>query len=220
MNDLFFSLLSGWIIFYFAVFLPGPNTFFVASVGMGGNRHQIWGAAIGTAVGSFTWCLLATTGISILVSQLMGWGYSLLKGLASIYMLYLAYQIGKQYFNSQNELIKSTSEKNFFNSMRKAIIVAYTNPKAFAFWSALATIKFNENLTFHVALIFSIGSFFISAMNYSIIGHFFGMKKFSNYFNRSKNIVNLVFAGLFIFVAVEIWCNWVIIFCLIQRLLI
>jgi threonine/homoserine/homoserine lactone efflux protein len=205
MNDLFFSLLSGWIIFYFAVFLPGPNTFFVASVGMGGNRHQIWGAAIGTAVGSFTWCLLATTGISILVSQLMGWGYSLLKGLASVYMLYLAYQIGKQYFNSQNELIKSTSEKNFFNSMRKAIIVAYTNPKAFAFWSALVTIKFNENLTFHVALIFSIGSFFISAMNYSIIGHFFGMKKFSNYFNRSKNIVNLVFAGLFIFVAVEIW---------------
>ena len=205
MNDLFFSLLSGWIIFYFAVFLPCPNTFFVASVGMGGNRHQIWGAAIGTAVGSFTWCLLATTGISILVSQLMGWGYSLLKGLASVYMLYLAYQIGKQYFNSQNELIKSTSEKNFFNSMRKAIIVAYTNPKAFAFWSALATIKFNENLTFHVALIFSIGSFFISAVNYSIIGHFFGMKKFSNYFNRSKNIVNLVFAGLFIFVAVEIW---------------
>ena len=205
MNDLFFSLLSGWIIFYFAVFLPGPNTFFVASVGMGGNRHQIWGAAIGTAVGSFTWCLLATTGISILVSQLMGWGYSLLKGLASVYMLYLAYQIGKQYFNSQNELIKSTSEKNFFNSMRKAIIVAYTNPKAFAFWSALATIKFNENLTFHVALIFSIGSFFISAVNYSIIGHFFGMKKFSNYFNRSKNIVNLVFAVLFIFVAVEIW---------------
>jgi len=56
-----------------------------------------------------------------------------------------------------------------------------------------------------VALIFSIGSFFISAMNYSIIGHFFGMKKFSNYFNRSKNIVNLIFAGLFIFVAVEIW---------------
>jgi threonine/homoserine/homoserine lactone efflux protein len=205
MNDLFFSLLSGWIIFYFAVFLPGPNTFFVASVGMGGNRHQIWGAAIGTAVGSFTWCLLATTGISILVSQLMGWGYSLLKGLASVYMLYLAYQIGKQYFNSQNELIKSTSEKNFFNSMRKAIIVAYTNPKAFAFWSALATIKFNENLTFHVALIFSIGSFFISAMNYSIIGHFFGMKKFSNYFNRPKNIVNLIFSGLFIFVAVEIW---------------
>ena len=205
MNDLFFSLLSGWIIFYFAVFLPGPNTFFVASVGMGGNRHQIWGAAIGTAVGSFTWCLLATTGISILVSQLMGWGYSLLKGLASVYMLYLAYQIGKQYFNSQNELIKSTSEKNFFNSMRKAIIVAYTNPKAFAFWSALATIKFSENLTFQIALIFSIGSFFISAMNYSIIGHFFGMKKFSNYFNRSKNIVNLVFAGLFIFVAVEIW---------------
>ena len=199
------ALLSGWVVFYFAVFLPGPNTFFVASVGMSGNKYQIWGAAIGTAIGSFTWCLLATTGISFLISNLIGWGFTFLKILASLYMLYLAYQIGKQYFTSENQLIRSSNEKNFFYSLRKAIFVAYTNPKAFAFWSALATIKFSENLTLSIAFIFASGSFFISAMNYSIIGHFFGIEKFSNYFNRPKNLVNLIFAGLFIFVAVEIW---------------
>ena len=205
MYEVFLALLSGWVVFYFAVFLPGPNTFFVASVGMSGNKHQIWGAAIGTAIGSFTWCLLATTGISFLVSNIMGWGFYLLKVLASAYMIYLAYQIGKQYFTEQNQLIQSTKEKNFISSMKKAIIVAYTNPKAFAFWSALATIKFSDNLNFQIAFIFALGSFFISAMNYSIIGHFFGMKKFSNYFTRPKNVINLIFAGLFLFVAVEIW---------------
>jgi len=205
MYEVFLALLSGWLVFYFAVFLPGPNTFFVASVGISGNKHQIWGAAIGTAIGSFTWCLLATTGISFLISNLIGWGFTFLKILASLYMLYLAYQIGKQYFSNENQLIKSSNEKNFFYSMRKAVIVAYTNPKAFAFWSALATIKFSDNLSFKIALIFAIGTFFISAMNYSIIGYFFGIKKFSNYFNRPKNIVNLIFSGLFIFVAVEIW---------------
>ena len=205
MYEVFLALISGWVVFYFAVFLPGPNTFFVASVGMSGNKHQIWGAAIGTAIGSFTWCLLATTGISFLISNLIGWGFTFLKILASLYMLYLAYQIGKQYFSNENRLIKSSNEKNFFYSMRKAVIVAYTNPKAFAFWSALATIKFSDNLSFKIALIFAIGTFFISAMNYSIIGYFFGIKKFSNYFNRPKNIVNLIFSGLFIFVAVEIW---------------
>ena len=205
MYEVFLALLSGWVVFYFAVFLPGPNTFFVASVGMSGNKHQIWGAAIGTAIGSFTWCLLATTGISFLVSNIMGWGFYLLKILASAYMIYLAYQIGKQYFTEQNQLIQSTKEKNFISSMKKAIIVAYTNPKAFAFWSALATIKFSDNLNFQIAFIFALGSFFISAMNYSIIGHFFGMKKFSNYFTRPKNVINLIFAGLFLFVAVEIW---------------
>ena len=205
MYEVFLALLSGWVVFYFAVFLPGPNTFFVASVGMSGNKHQIWGAAIGTAIGSFTWCLLATTGISFLVSNIMGWGFYLLKVLASAYMIYLAYQIGKQYFTDQNQLIQSTNEKNFISSMKKAVIVAYTNPKAFAFWSALATIKFSDNLNFQIALIFALGSFFISAMNYSIIGHFFGMKKFSSYFTKPKNFINLVFAGLFLFVAVEIW---------------
>lgn len=205
MYEVFLALLSGWVVFYFAVFLPGPNTFFVASVGMSGNKHQIWGAAIGTAIGSFTWCLLATTGISFLVSNIMGWGFYLLKILASAYMIYLAYQIGKQYFTDQNQLIQSTNEKNFMSSMKKAVIVAYTNPKAFAFWSALATIKFSDNLNFQIALIFALGSFFISAMNYSIIGHFFGLKKFSSYFTRPKNFINLIFAGLFLFVAVEIW---------------
>jgi threonine/homoserine/homoserine lactone efflux protein len=205
MYEVFLALLSGWIVFYFAVFLPGPNTFFVASVGMSGDKHQIWGAAIGTAIGSFTWCLLATTGISFLISNIMGWGFYLLKVLASTYMVYLAYQIGKQYFSDQNQLIQSTNEKNFISSMKKAVIVAYTNPKAFAFWSALATIKFSDNLNFQIAFIFALGSFFISAMNYSIIGHFFGMKKFSNYFTRPKNFINLIIAGLFIFVAVEIW---------------
>lgn len=205
MYEVFLALLSGWVVFYFAVFLPGPNTFFVASVGMSGNKHQIWGAAIGTAIGSFTWCLLATTGISFLVSNIMGWGFYLLKVLASAYMIYLAYQIGKQYFTDQNQLIQSTNEKNFMSSMKKAVIVAYTNPKAFAFWSALATIKFSDNLNFQIAFIFALGSFFISAMNYSIIGHFFGLKKFSSYFTRPKNFINLIFAGLFLFVAVEIW---------------
>ena len=205
MYEVFLALLSGWIVFYFAVFLPGPNTFFVASVGMSGDKHQIWGAAIGTAIGSFTWCLLATTGISFLISNIMGRGFYLLKVLASTYMVYLAYQIGKQYFSDQNQLIQSTNEKNFISSMKKAVIVAYTNPKAFAFWSALATIKFSDNLNFQIAFIFALGSFFISAMNYSIIGHFFGMKKFSNYFTRPKSFINLIFAGLFLFVAVEIW---------------
>ena len=184
MYEVFLALLSGWVVFYFAVFLPGPNTFFVASVGMSGNKHQIWGAAIGTAIGSFTWCLLATTGISFLVSNIMGWDYYLLKVLASAYMIYLAYQNGKQYFTEQNQLIQSTNEKNFISCMKKAIIVAYTNPKAFAFWSALATIKFSDNLNFQIAFIFALGSFFISAMIYSIIGHFFGLKKFLGYFTR------------------------------------
>ena len=56
MNEVVMALLSGWIIFYFAVFLPGPNTFFIASVGISGQKRQIWGAAVGTAIGSFTWC--------------------------------------------------------------------------------------------------------------------------------------------------------------------
>ena len=116
MNEITMALISGWIVFYFAVFLPGPNTFFVASVGISGQKKQIWGAAVGTAIGSFTWCLLATTGISFLISNLMGWGFILLKILASLYMIYLAYQIGSQYFSSENQLIKFPMREIFLTA--------------------------------------------------------------------------------------------------------
>ena len=47
MNEVVMALLSGWIIFYFAVFLPGPNTFFVASVGISGQKNKFGALQLG-----------------------------------------------------------------------------------------------------------------------------------------------------------------------------
>ena len=199
------NFLSAWGIFCLAVWLPGPNTFLAASIGIKGNLKLVCIASLGIAIGSAFWCFVATTGISLLIAQNLGVGFIFLKISASIYMFYLAYQSMRQYLFSNQDFIKNTSYLNNFEYFFKGLIITMTNPKAFAFWSALGLLKFQNPLALNEAVIFSIGTYFLSALSYSFMGYIFTIGNISNYLNKPKSIINLIFAGLFLFVGVEIW---------------
>ena len=199
------NFLSAWGIFCLAVWLPGPNTFLAASIGIKGNLKLVCIASLGIAIGSAFWCFVATTGISLLIAQNLGVGFIFLKISASIYMFYLAYQSMRQYLFTNQDFIKSTSYLNNFEYFFKGLITTMTNPKAFAFWSALGLLKFQNPLALNEAVIFSIGTYFLSALSYSFMGYIFTIGNISNYLNKPKSIINLIFTGLFLFVGIEIW---------------
>ena len=199
------NFLSAWGIFCLAVWLPGPNTFLAASIGIKGNLKLVCITSLGIAIGSAFWCFVATTGISLLIAQNLGVGFIFLKISASIYMFYLAYQSMRQYLFSNQDFIKNTRYVNNFEYFFKGLIITMTNPKAFAFWSALGLLKFQNPLALNEAVIFSIGTYFLSALSYSFMGYIFTIGNISNYLNKPKSIINLIFAGLFLFVGVEIW---------------
>ena len=199
------NFLSAWGIFCLAVWLPGPNTFLAASIGIKGNLKIVCITSLGIAIGSAFWCFVATTGISLIIAQNLGVGFIFLKISASIYMFYLAYQSMRQYLFTNQDFIKSTSYLNNFEYFFKGLITTMTNPKAFAFWSALGLLKFQNPLALNEAVIFSIGTYFLSALSYSFMGYIFTIGNISNYLNKPKSIINLIFAGLFLFVGVEIW---------------
>ena len=199
------NFLSAWGIFCLAVWLPGPNTFLAASIGIKGNFKLVCIASLGIAIGSAFWCFVATTGISLLIAQNLGVGFIFLKISASIYMFYLAYQSMRQYLFTNQDFIQSTSYLNNFEYFFKGLITTMTNPKAFAFWSALGLLKFQNPLALNEAVIFSIGTYFLSALSYSFMGYIFTIGNISNYLNKPKSIINLIFTGLFLFVGIEIW---------------
>ena len=66
------NFLSAWGIFCLAVWLPGPNTFLAASIGIKGNLKLVCITSLGIAIGSAFWCFVATTGISLLIAQNLG----------------------------------------------------------------------------------------------------------------------------------------------------
>ena len=200
-----YSLITAWGIFCLAVWLPGPNTFLAASIGIKGSVQTVFLTSLGIAIGSAFWCFLATTGISILFSQNLGFGFTILKILASAYMILLSYQSFKQFFYSKEDFIKDTkfsSNKEYFF---KGVLITMTNPKAFAFWSALAALKFQNPLSLYQATIFSLGTYVLSALSYTFMGYIFSIGNISNYLNKPRSLINLVFALLFLFVGIEIW---------------
>lgn len=203
--DVWFSLITAWGIFCLAVWLPGPNTFLAASIGIKGSIKKVFITSLGIAVGSAFWCFLATTGISILFSQNIGVGFVFLKILASGYMIYLSYQSLRQYLYSKEDFIKNTKFSSYRKYFLKGLIITMTNPKAFAFWSALSALKFQEPLSLNQAAIFSSGTYILSALSYTFMGYVFTIGNISNYLNKPKSLINLVFTLLFLFVGVEIW---------------
>ncbi|MDC0861468.1 LysE family translocator [Alphaproteobacteria bacterium] len=200
-----YSLITAWGIFCLAVWLPGPNTFLAASIGIRGSIQKVFITSLGIAVGSAFWCFLATTGISILFSQNLGLGFIGLKILASTYMLYLSYQSFKQFFHSKEDFIKNTTFSNNKEYFFKGLFITMTNPKAFAFWSALGALKFQDPLSFNEAAIFSLGTYILSTLSYTFMGYIFTIGNISNYLNRPRSLVNLIFSILFLFVGIEIW---------------
>tara|TARA_B110000483_G_scaffold141403_1_gene168833 strand:+ start:302 stop:931 length:630 start_codon:yes stop_codon:yes gene_type:complete len=200
-----YSLITAWGIFCLAVWLPGPNTFLAASIGIRGSIQKVFITSLGIAIGSSFWCFLATTGISILFSQNLGFGFIILKIIASVYMIYLSYQSLIQYLYSKEDFIKSThfqSDKEYF---LKGLLITMTNPKAFAFWSALGALKFSDPLSLNQAAVFSLGTYILSALSYTFMGYIFTIGNVSNYLNKPRSLINLVFALLFLFVGIEIW---------------
>ena len=200
-----YSLITAWGIFCLAVWLPGPNTFLAASIGIRGSIQKVFITSLGIAVGSAFWCFLATTGISILFSQNLGLGFIILKILASAYMLYLSYQSLKQFLHSKKDFIKNTIFSNNKEYFFKGLFITMTNPKAFAFWSALSALKFQDPLSLNQAAIFSLGTYILSALSYTFMGYIFTIGNISNYLNKPRSLVNLIFSILFLFVGIEIW---------------
>ena len=200
-----YSLITAWGIFCLAVWLPGPNTFLAASIGIRGSIQKVFITSLGIAVGSAFWCFLATTGISILFSQNLGLGFIVLKILASAYMLYLSYQSLKQFLHSKKDFIKNTKFSNNKEYFFRGLFITMTNPKAFAFWSALGALKFQDPLSLNQAAIFSLGTYILSALSYTFMGYIFTIGNISNYLNKPRSLVNLIFSILFLFVGIEIW---------------
>tara|TARA_B110000444_G_scaffold64515_1_gene60441 strand:+ start:3269 stop:3898 length:630 start_codon:yes stop_codon:yes gene_type:complete len=200
-----YSLITAWGIFCLAVWLPGPNTFLAASIGIRGSIQKVFVTSLGIAVGSAFWCFLATTGISILFSQNLGLGFTVLKILASAYMLYLSYQSLKQFLHSKKDFIKNTKFSNNKEYFFRGLFITMTNPKAFAFWSALGALKFQDPLSLDQAAIFSLGTYVLSALSYTFMGYIFTIGNISNYLNKPRSLVNLIFSILFLFVGIEIW---------------
>ena len=115
----------------------------------------------GIAFGSATINILTLLGIGLLLSQ-TAWAMSVLRVIGAGYLLYLAYGAFRKMVNPPELDPIRTKPKPVWNLFATGYLLQVTNPKAIAFWLAIASVGAVEGAPMPVVLAFVFGAFLLS----------------------------------------------------------
>lgn len=140
---------------------PGPSVALLIGIGTNQGRTPALIATLGIAVGSMTINMLTMLGVGLLLSQ-AAWAMSALRIIGALYLLYLAYGAFKKALNPPVLRAAQAERTSMLRHFITGYLLQVTNPKAIAFWLAIAAIGAVEGAPIWVILLFVLGAATIS----------------------------------------------------------
>ncbi len=157
--------LPGFIAAYSILLIgassPGPSVAMLIGIATSEGRSPALIATLGIALGSTTINILTMLGIGLLLSQ-VSWGMTALRVIGSAYLLWLAYGAFKKALHPPSFQLVSTTKKSPLKYFFAAYLLQVTNPKAIAFWLAIASIGATDGAGAEIIALFIAGAFIIS----------------------------------------------------------
>ena len=140
---------------------PGPAVAMLIGIATSEGRAPALTATLGIAFGSATINIITMLGVGLILSQ-MSWGMSALRILGSAYLLWLAYGAFKKAIRPPTFQLVSTSRRPPIKHFLAGYLLQVTNPKAIAFWLAIASVGATEGASSEIVALFIAGAFLIS----------------------------------------------------------
>ncbi len=140
---------------------PGPAVAMLMGLSLGQGRRAALITCVGIATGSATINLITLLGVGLLLSQL-AWAMMALKLIGSAYLAYLAFGAFKKALNPPQIAAQTVDEQPIWNLFVKGYLLQVTNPKAIAFWLAIAAVGATQGAPLAVVALFVAGAFVIS----------------------------------------------------------
>lgn len=188
--------LSSSIAYFIALTSPGPDTaIIIKQCSTHGRRSGIF-TALGIGLGIFIHCILAVSGISLIILN-----YPALKILISIIGGSYIFYIGVSMFLSNTETINT--DQNLQNNFMVGLITNLFNVKAFIFFVSLFTILI-ESLDGIYFYLYPIYFSLTTAVWFSLLSLILTSSKFkyvniyNNFFIKSLFSLILSLIGLYI----------------------
>ncbi len=155
------GFIAAYAILLVAASSPGPSVALLIGIATTEGRAPALIATLGIALGSITINILTLLGIGLVLSQI-AWGMAVLRIIGAAYLLWLAYGAFKKAIHPPLLQLVSANKR----SARKLFLAGYllqvTNPKAIAFWLAIASIGATEGGGIGIIALFIAGAFLIS----------------------------------------------------------
>ena len=212
------SFIPTWLIFTAACISPGPNTFLVMSVALSQSRKSALWVTLGIALGGFVWAFISLAGVSQLLNSYPG----LLQVIAIVggsYLCYIGFKTLRCVLaaktSAATDTVNAVTDKelqpNIENSRTKNIakgfITTLSNPKVAMLWMSLSSVVPVSTaqmgwLSFYALVIGA-----IVFCVYGTIGLIFSEIKAQQNYLKHSNLINSLFAAIFIALGLFIFFN-------------
>lgn len=140
---------------------PGPSVAMLIAIATNHGRAPALAATFGIAMGSVTINLLTLVGVGLLLSQ-AAWAMSGLRIIGACYLLYLAYGAFKRAAHPPGIAAAGVAPRAPWQHFTAGYLLQVTNPKAIAFWLAIASLGATAGGGAGVIVLFVLGAFCIS----------------------------------------------------------
>lgn len=134
------ELLLVYVAYVIAAGSPGPSTMAIMSVAMGQGRRPVLALAAGVITMSFTWGLIAATGLSALLAR-YAQALVVLKIAGGLYLLWLAFKSARSALRGNDAVVSVTRElPSAWALYRRGVLMHLGNPKSVLSWLAIMTL--------------------------------------------------------------------------------
>ncbi|SLN22314.1 Threonine efflux protein [Roseovarius litorisediminis] len=155
------GFIAAYTILLVGASSPGPSVAMLIGIATSQGRVPALAATLGIAVGSTTINLLTMLGVGLLLSQ-AAWAISLLRLIGAAYLLYLACGAFRKALNPPVLQPVTGKRRAAGKHFMAGYLLQITNPKAIAFWLAIASVGATDGAGTGIVAIFIAGAFLIS----------------------------------------------------------
>lgn len=155
------GFIAAYAILLVGAASPGPAVAMLLGISTVQGRGPALITCLGIATGSMTINLLTMIGVGLLLSQ-AAWAMNLLRLIGAAYLLCLAWGAFRKALNPPSVSAEPTAPQSTAALFTKGYLLQVTNPKAIAFWLAIAAVGAVNGAPMPVIAAFVLGAFFIS----------------------------------------------------------
>lgn len=140
---------------------PGPAVAMLLGISTSQGRGAALVTCLGIASGSMTVNVLTMLGVGLILSQ-AAWAMNLLRFVGAAYMIWLAWGAFRKALHPPQVSVARTARQSNPKLFTIGYLLQVTNPKAIAFWLAIAAIGAVDGAPIPVVLTFVAGAFLLS----------------------------------------------------------
>lgn len=123
-------------VYLLAAASPGPNFFIISQLSLAGRRRLGVLVALGIAVGSTTWAVLAMAGVAAVLARI-GWLYTGVRIAGALYLVWFGIRLLWNASRGGVDGKLSPVPPRPAMAFRTGLFTSLTNPKSGAFWTSI-----------------------------------------------------------------------------------